>query len=144
MTFASTPPDHRSGVSIFTRLFRKFVDTNFLNMESVMSAPVSLTPSAAAEIKKLMQLDENAGKQLRIGVKGGGCSGLSYVLGFDEKQQADESYVIEDIPVIMNSAHGIYLIGMQVDWQDGLNARGFSFINPNATTTCGCGSSFAV
>jgi len=125
-------------------LFRKFVDTNFLNMESVMSALVSLTPSAAAEIKKLMQLDENAGKQLRIGVKGGGCSGLSYVLGFDEKQQTDESYVIEGIPVIMNGAHGIYLMGMQVDWQDGLNARGFSFINPNATTTCGCGSSFAV
>jgi len=91
-----------------------------------------------------MQLEENAGKSLRIGVKGGGCSGLSYVLGFDEKQQADESYLIDSIPVIMNSAHGIYLMGMQVDWQDGLNARGFSFINPNATTTCGCGTSFAV
>jgi iron-sulfur cluster assembly protein len=113
-------------------------------MESVMSAPVSLTPSAAAEVKKLMQLEENAGKFLRIGVKGGGCSGLSYVLGFDDKQQADESFTIEGIPVIMNGAHGIYLLGMQIDWQDGLNARGFSFVNPNATTTCGCGSSFAV
>ena len=113
-------------------------------MESVISAPVSFTPSAAEEIGRLMQLKENEGKSLRVGVKGGGCSGLSYVLGFDEKQQADESYTILGIPVIMNSAHGIYLMGMQIDWQDGLNARGFSFINPNATTTCGCGSSFGV
>ena len=113
-------------------------------MESVMSAPVSLTPSAVGEIRNLIRLEENAGKFLRVGVKGGGCSGLSYVLGFDEKQQADELYTIEGIPVIMNAAHGIYLMGMQIDWQDGLNARGFSFINPNATTTCGCGTSFAV
>jgi iron-sulfur cluster assembly accessory protein len=113
-------------------------------MESVMSAPVSLSSSASTEIRNLMQLEENAGKFLRVGVKGGGCSGLSYVLGFDDKQQADELYTIEGIPVIMNSAHGIYLMGMQIDWQDGLNARGFSFINPNATTTCGCGSSFGV
>ena len=81
---------------------------------------------------------------MRIGVKGGGCSGLSYVLGFDEKQDSDELFEIEGIPVIMNSGHGIYLLGMQIDWQDGLNARGFSFNNPNASTTCGCGSSFGV
>jgi iron-sulfur cluster assembly protein len=113
-------------------------------MESVMSAPVSLTPSAVGEIRNLMQLEENAGKFLRIGVKGGGCSGLSYVLGFDDKQQADELFTVDSIPVIMNASHGIYLMGMQIDWQDGLNARGFSFVNPNATTTCGCGSSFGV
>jgi iron-sulfur cluster assembly accessory protein len=113
-------------------------------MESVISAPVTLTSSAVQEVKRLMLLEENAGKVLRIGVKGGGCSGLSYVLGFDEKQQADELYSIDGIPVIMNSAHGIYLMGMKIDWQDGLNARGFSFINPNASTTCGCGTSFAV
>jgi len=113
-------------------------------METVLGAPVSLTPSATEEIKRLMQLEENAGKSLRIGVKCGGCSGLSYVLGFDEKQQTDELYNVNGISVIMNSAHGIYLMGMQIDWQGGLNARGFSFINPNATTTCGCGSSFGV
>src|SRR4051812_26525935 len=113
-------------------------------MNTVMTAPVSFTLSAAEEIKRLMQSEENSGKPLRIGVKGGGCSGLSYVLGFDDMQQADESYTINDIPVIMNSAHGIYLMGMQIDWQGGLNARGFSFINPNASTTCGCGTSFAV
>lgn len=81
---------------------------------------------------------------LRVGVKGGGCSGLSYVLGFDAKEADDEVYEIEGIPVVMKSAHGIYLFGMQVDFQDGLNARGFVFNNPNASSTCGCGSSFAV
>ena len=113
-------------------------------MNTTMQAPVMLTPSAATEIKRLMELEENQNKFLRIGVKGGGCSGLSYVLGFDDKQASDEAYDIEGITVIINNAHGIYLMGMHVDWQDGLNARGFSFINPNASTTCGCGSSFAV
>ncbi len=113
-------------------------------MNTTLSAPVTLTSSAVGEIKKLMQLQENQDKLLRIGVKGGGCSGLSYVLGFDEKLDSDEEFAIEGIPVIMNNAHGIYLMGMQIDWQDGLNARGFSFNNPNASTTCGCGTSFAV
>ena len=81
---------------------------------------------------------------LRVGVKGGGCSGLSYVLGFDKKEDDDQIYDIEGIPVIMKQAHGIYLYGIQVDYQGGLNARGFIFNNPNASDTCGCGSSFAV
>ena len=125
-------------------LFLIFADSNLMNMNTTIQSPVVLTPSAVTEIRKLMKLEENQHKFLRIGVKGGGCSGLSYVLGFDEKQDSDEMYDIEGVPVIMNSAHGIYLIGMQIDWQDGLNARGFSFVNPNASTTCGCGSSFAV
>jgi iron-sulfur cluster assembly protein len=84
------------------------------------------------------------GQYLRIGVKGGGCSGLSYVLGFDQKEEDDEIYDIEGVPVIMKNAHGIYLLGIQVDYENGLNARGFVFNNPNASSTCGCGSSFAV
>ncbi len=81
---------------------------------------------------------------LRVGVKGGGCSGLSYVLGFDQKQEDDDVYETEGVSFIMNKAHGLYLMGMQIDWQDGLNARGFTFKNPNASKTCGCGTSFAV
>ena len=81
---------------------------------------------------------------LRIGVKGGGCTGMTYVLGFDNKEADDETYDIEGIPVIMKNMHGIYIFGMQVDFEDGLNARGFVFKNPNASSTCGCGSSFAV
>lgn len=109
------------------------------------SCPVKLTEGAIEEVKRLMSepgFDSNS--YLRVGVKGGGCSGLSYVLGFDAKEDDDELYEIEGVPVVMKAAHGIYLFGMQVDFQDGLNARGFVFNNPNASSTCGCGSSFAV
>jgi iron-sulfur cluster assembly protein len=124
--------------------FSIFADNNVKTMNIVSAAPVTLSASAVEEIKRLMELEENQNKFLRVGVKGGGCSGLSYVLGFDQKQDSDEVYEIGGIPVIMNNAHGIYLMGMEIDWQDGLNARGFSFHNPNASTTCGCGTSFAV
>ena len=81
---------------------------------------------------------------LRVGVKGGGCSGLSYILGFDKRQEADQPFESNSVSFIMNPSHGIYLNGMEIHWEDGLNARGFSFNNPNASKTCGCGTSFAV
>ena len=112
---------------------------------TITNAPVSLTASAVKEVKRLM--DEpgfDTSKRLRIGVKGGGCSGMSYILGFDEQQANDKVYEIEGLQFIMNASHSLYLMGMEVDWQDGLNARGFSFSNPNASKTCGCGTSFAV
>jgi iron-sulfur cluster assembly accessory protein len=114
-------------------------------MEAVTTVPVQLTTSAVAEIKRLMSVDgfDNTQK-LRIGVKGGGCSGMSYVLGFDHSTEKDSTFEIDGIPCIMEKAHGIYLMGMEVDWQDGLNSRGFTFNNPNASKTCGCGTSFAV
>ena len=114
-------------------------------METTTVAPVTLTASAKEEIKRLMQEDGfDASQHLRIGVKGGGCSGMTYVLGFDAKGEKDESFEIDGIPVIMEKSHGIYLMGMEVDWQGGLNSRGFTFKNPNASKTCGCGTSFAV
>lgn len=114
-------------------------------MEATMTAPVTFTQKAIAEIKRLLQEESvNKGKFLRVGVKGGGCSGLSYILGIDEKQAEDEIYDFDGLPYVMNPAHGIYLMGMEVDWEDGLNARGFSFSNPNASKSCGCGTSFAV
>lgn len=110
-----------------------------------LSAPVLFTASAIEEIKRLMSEDGFvATKKLRVGVKGGGCSGMSYVLGFDEMIEGDELFEVDGIPCIMNKAHEMYLYNMQIDWQDGLNSRGFTFNNPNASTTCGCGSSFAV
>lgn len=114
-------------------------------MEAIIAAPVSFTASAAAEIKRLMN-EEGFDKtqQLRVGVKGGGCSGMTYVLGFDTTSEKDEHFEIEGISCIMEKAHGIYLMGMEVDWQGGLNSRGFTFNNPNASKTCGCGTSFAV
>jgi len=114
-------------------------------METMISAPIKLTPNAITEVKRLMSEPSfEQGQYLRIGVKGGGCSGLSYVLGFDKQEADDEIHDIDGIPVIMKNAHGIYLFGMEVDYSDGLNARGFVFKNPNASSSCGCGSSFAV
>ena len=114
-------------------------------METTIATPVNLTQSAVQEIRRLMNdpgFDPN--NLLRLGVKGGGCSGMTYVLGFDAPTEKDEKFEIEGIPCVMEKSHGIYLTGMQVDWQGGLNTRGFTFINPNASKTCGCGTSFAV
>lgn len=114
-------------------------------MTNVENMPVTLTDGAIFEIKKLMSKEGfDSSQLLRIGVKGGGCSGMSYIMGFDHPAENDHRFEIEGIPCIMNKAHEMYLYGMQIDWQDGLNNRGFVFKNPNASTTCGCGSSFAV
>ena len=115
------------------------------NMETTVVAPVNFTNDAVVEIKRLMNEDGFDKTQLlRVGVKGGGCSGMTYVLGFDVPTDKDEHFEIHGIPCIMERSHGIYLMGMEVDWQGGLNSRGFTFNNPNASKTCGCGTSFAV
>lgn len=106
---------------------------------------MTLSAGAIKEIKRLMsEPGFDTTQSLRVGVKGGGCSGMSYILGFDHKQETDQEFEIEGIPCVMNRSHEIYLYGMLVDWQDGLNNRGFAFKNPNASNTCGCGTSFAV
>ena len=113
-------------------------------METTIAAPVTFTDSAIKEINRLMNdVSFDKSNFLRVGVKGGGCSGMTYVLGFDQKQEDDEVYEINGLSFIMNKSHGIYLMGMQIDWQGGLNSRGFIFANPNASKTCGCGTSFA-
>ncbi len=107
-------------------------------------APVSFSDNAAKELRKLRDQQEIADDYgLRVGVEGGGCAGMNYILGFDQKKDGDQEFLIDDIKVFMNKAHQMYLLGMQIDWQDGLNSRGFTFINPNATSTCGCGTSFS-
>ncbi len=114
-------------------------------MEIVATTPVTLSAGAVDELKRLMsEPDFDLTRKLRVGVKGGGCSGMTYILGFDEMQVGDVEFQIEGIPCVMNQSHELYLYGMQVDWHDGLNSRGFVFNNPNASSTCGCGTSFAV
>ncbi len=114
-------------------------------MDMTTQIPVTLTEGALAEIRKLMAAEGfDQTQKLRAGVKGGGCSGMSYVLGFDHKTGNDREFEVEGIPCVIDKSHEIYLYGMVVDWQDGLNNRGFTFKNPNASSTCGCGSSFAV
>jgi iron-sulfur cluster assembly protein len=114
-------------------------------METINKTPVTFTIGAITEIKRLMkQADFDTQKLLRVGVKGGGCSGMTYVLDFDMKTEKDEYFEIDGIPCIMNLAHGLYLNDMEINFEGGLNARGFTFNNPNASSTCGCGSSFGV
>ena len=109
-----------------------------------LTNPVSLTPTAVAEFKRLLTEKEmSADNGVRIGVKGGGCAGFSYILGFDNKTDQDQEFDIDGLKVYMNKAQSIYLFGIEIDYQDGLNARGFVFNNPNAEKTCGCGTSFS-
>ena len=114
-------------------------------MENTITSPVALTEGALAEIKRLTTVEGfDTTQRLRVGVKGGGCSGMTYLLGFDQPTENDKHFEVDGIGCIMDKSHEMYLLGMQVDWQDGLNNRGFTFKNPNASTTCGCGTSFAV
>jgi len=111
---------------------------------STQDAPIQISPNAAKEIRKITRkksIPDEYG--LRVGVKGGGCSGMSYVLGFDKEREKDRVFEIDGITVHMDKRHGLYLLGTTINYHDGLNARGFTFENPNATETCGCGASFA-
>ena len=112
-------------------------------MTSLLS--VSFTEGAKKELRKLkeqQELSDDFG--VRVGVEGGGCAGMNYILGFDQQKEGDQVYEVDGIKVFMHKAHGLYLAGMEVDFQDGLNSRGFTFSNPNAAKTCGCGTSFSV
>lgn len=112
--------------------------------EKLSVAPIQLTEGARKALRDIKQDQEVPGHYgLRVGVKGGGCSGFSYILGFDQQKDDDNLYQIDGLKVIMNKAHGIYLLGMEIDYVDGLNNRGFVFNNPNAEDTCGCGTSFS-
>jgi iron-sulfur cluster assembly accessory protein len=126
---------------------KPIIFVKILQMDTLTAtkSPIQFTPSAIAEIKRL-QAEEgfDTSKMLRVGVKGGGCSGMTYVLEFDNTTEADALHEVEGFTFAINNAHSIYLIGMEVDWQGGLNSRGFTFKNPNASNTCGCGTSFAV
>lgn len=106
--------------------------------------PVQLTERAAKQVQKIRSAENLEDElRLRVAVEGGGCSGLSYKLGFDYKTDEDEVLVSHGIEILVDPKHVMYLKGISVDYPDGLDARGFTFDNPNATETCGCGSSFA-
>jgi iron-sulfur cluster assembly protein len=105
---------------------------------------IQLTERAARQISRIR--DESGvaeDKVLRIGVKGGGCSGLSYILDFDDPQEMDIKMSVSGVELIIDKRHALYLDGTILDFKDGLDARGFVFENPKASDTCGCGSSFS-
>ena len=106
---------------------------------------IELTEKAAAEVKRVkdeQKLDENL--FLRVGVAGGGCSGFNYTLNFDQDfdAKADTRYDCHGVGVVVDKKSGLYLDGTTIDWYEGLDRRGFTFDNPNAVKSCGCGSSF--
>jgi len=112
--------------------------------KNTASEEIGLTAKAAAQILKLKKENNMPeGHGLRIGVKGGGCSGLSYVLGFDaEPKPNDHVFTREGVTVFVDPKSLFYLSGTVLDFSDGLDGRGFVFNNPQAKKTCGCGSSF--
>jgi iron-sulfur cluster assembly protein len=112
---------------------------------STIQSPVVLTEGAIKEVRHLIhQLNVPEGHGLRLGVKGGGCAGFSYILGFDKPGDEDQVYHLDDlIIIIIDKSQELYLYGTELDFKQGLDNRGFIFNNPNASSTCGCGSSFS-
>lgn len=107
---------------------------------------IEVTDAARKEASRLLaqsDLGENA--FIRVGVEGGGCSGLKYNLDFDNKlSEEDKKFEDNGVTVVVDKKSFLYLIGTKLDFSGGLNGKGFQFINPNASRTCGCGESFAV
>lgn len=115
-------------------------DTNTPPQKSLLS----VTPDAIAQLK-VLQESEGRGKQgVRLGVKGGGCSGFSYLLEFDNLREGDNILEIDGLSFLMDRKSAIYLKGIVLDYRSGLQGKGFQFKNPNASSTCGCGESFSV
>jgi iron-sulfur cluster assembly protein len=107
---------------------------------------ISVTEKAKERIMSLRK-EESRGdnENIRVSVKGGGCSGLMYDLGFDaEIKPADQVFEDKGIKILVDKKSLLYLLGTTLDFSDGLNGKGFQFINPNASRTCGCGESFSV
>jgi iron-sulfur cluster assembly protein len=111
-----------------------------------IDSDITITDKAVKEIKKIMDENKITSKfGLRIGVKGGGCSGLTYTLGFDPDSRDGDMIIQQDgVKLIVDGKSLFYLSGTELDFSDGLNGKGFIFNNPNATKSCGCGESFSV
>ena len=105
---------------------------------------IMLTPTAAQEVKRLIEKEQKPNLGLRVGIKGGGCSGMTYVLALDEAapKQYDTVFEQEGVKVLIDAKSHLYLDGMTIDYKSGLMGGGFEFNNPNAKKSCGCGTSF--
>ena len=106
---------------------------------------ITLTLAAAQEVKRLIEKEQKPNLGLRVGVKGGGCSGFSYMLGLDEAvpKQYDQIFDQEGVKILVDAKSHLYLDGITIDYKSGLMGGGFEFNNPNAKKSCGCGSSFS-
>ena len=112
-----------------------------------MPAPLTITVSenAAKHVRDFTQKGENEAVSLRVGVKGGGCSGLTYDLSIDSEARENDKVIEQHgVTILIDKKSYIFLAGTTLDYSGGLNGKGFEFQNPNAKTTCGCGTSFSV
>ena len=106
---------------------------------------ITLTEIAADKVQQMLKSREDASDRLRVGVRGGGCSGFSYFLEFSEgPRKGDRELESRGVALVVDSKSYLYLMGTEVDYVDGLSGAGFKFSNPNAKRTCGCGESFSV
>ncbi|MEM0939985.1 MAG: iron-sulfur cluster assembly accessory protein [Bacteroidota bacterium] len=107
---------------------------------------INVTDKAKEEITTLLTQEGKTGNHnIRVSVKGGGCSGLMYDLSFDSNiQESDEVFEDKGVKILVDKKSLLYLLGTTLDFSDGLNGKGFQFVNPNASRTCGCGESFSV
>lgn len=124
-------------------LFKTILNNEFIKTNAVIM--ITVTDSAKTQAIKLMEDDEKEGLFIRVGVQGGGCSGLMYQLEFDNtEKEEDKSFVNNGIKVVVDKKSYLYLLGTTLDFSGGLNGKGFVFVNPNADRTCGCGESFSI
>jgi iron-sulfur cluster assembly accessory protein len=104
---------------------------------------ITLTPRAAQQVRKMRTDLGTPNKMLRVSVENGGCSGMQYGLSFDDRKDADSACESEGEPIVIDAGSLEHLRGTSIDFDDGLQGRGFEIRNPNAKSTCGCGKSFA-
>jgi iron-sulfur cluster insertion protein len=116
-----------------------------MNAVTEMPAPLVFTDSAAAKVKQLIDEEGNAELKLRVFVSGGGCSGFQYGFTFDEVTNEDDTVMQKNgVTLLIDAMSYQYLVGAEIDYTQGVEGEQFVIKNPNATTTCGCGSSFSV
>ena len=111
-------------------------------MTTTAETILTLTPRAAAEVRGILSQPENAGKNFRVFVEQGGCSGMQYGMVFDEQRDGDFTAQQDGVTVLVDAISAQYLRGTVVDFSDALTAGGFKITNPNAKESCGCGKSF--
>ncbi len=106
---------------------------------------ITLTPRAVEQVKTLLGQQNNPEHGLRVGIGGGGCAGLSYKFSFDAKAEESDKVIEQDgVKVFVDVKSYLYLNGMEIDYHSDLMSSGFTFSNPNAKSSCGCGTSFSV
>lgn len=140
-------PELLSSISVPRREFnpRRRLSVPYMFGSETYAMSITLTERAASEVKKiLVEQKYEPGTVLRIGVTGGGCSGFSYSLGLDKTfdEKLDSKSEQHGVTVVMDKKSALFLDGTSVDFHEGVEKRGFTFDNPNAVKTCGCGSSF--